>query len=289
MYGRKDGICVDAGATATGVGGHVPGRGRPIRLGGMRGWSHKEESTCLEETEDIVGLGGVLGRRGRVADGRGKGGALTEGAVLHGRGEERGRVDFLPEVKGGLVPVAGDIVEVELDDGPERVGGVGRVSVGGEPVGVSEEGGRAEGGAVALGTAPRTGERGLVDVELGLAEAPGRDGPARVWDLLERRLCVHEEVDEGAQGVVLGERVLVDETLEDEGRVADPGVEVVWVGRARARDDHAWLVRVSGARRGGESVLTYAPEESAPSGPMLARMPACARGDSEAIKESTWA
>ena len=33
VNGRKDGVCVDAGATSAGVGGHESGRGGPVRLG----------------------------------------------------------------------------------------------------------------------------------------------------------------------------------------------------------------------------------------------------------------
>lgn len=139
--------------------------------------------------------------------------------MLDGGGEEGGRVELFPEIKGGLVPVVGDIIEVELDDGPERVGGVGGVAVSEEPVGIGDDGGGAESRAVTLRTTPRTSEGGLVDVKLGLAEATGGDGAARIGDLLYVCLCLDEHVDEGR---VLTEWVLVDEGHEDERRVADP-------------------------------------------------------------------
>lgn len=248
---------------------------------GRNGGVKRKGKTCLEETEDIVCLSCVLRRGGCLANGGGQGCPLAESTVLHGSGKEGGRVDLFPEVKGGLVPAAGDIVEVELDDGPESVCGVGGVAVCNEPVGVGDDGGRPESRAVTLGTAPGAGEGGFVDVKLGLAEAAGRDGAAGVGDLLYGCLCLDEHVDEGREGGVLAEGVLVDEGLEDEGGIADPGVEVVWVGGARAGDDDAGLVPFS-RRRCGERGLTYAPEDREPDGPMLARMPAFATGDSAA-------
>ena len=47
-----------------------------------------------------------------------------------------------------LVPVAGDVVEVELDDGPEGASDIGGVSVGNQPVGVVDNGSGTEGGAI---------------------------------------------------------------------------------------------------------------------------------------------
>ena len=92
-----------------------------------------------------------------------------------------------------------------------------------------------------LGATPGVRERGLVDVELGLAEAASRDGARRVGDLLEDGLGGDEVVDGRAEGGVGAGGELVDEGLVDEGRVAGPGVEVVRVGLARAGDNDAGL------------------------------------------------
>lgn len=81
----------------------------------------------------------------------------------------------------------------------------------------------------ALRATPSTGERRRVDVKLGLAETASGDGTAGVGDLLERSLCGGEVVDEAAERGVLSSGELVDDRLEDEGRVAGPGVEIVRV------------------------------------------------------------
>ncbi len=92
-----------------------------------------------------------------------------------------------------------------------------------------------------MGTTPGVGKRGLVDVELGLAETAGADGSAGVRDLLEDGLRAREAVDQPAKCRVLSGSELVDECLEDKGRVAGPGVQVVRVRRARASNDDAGL------------------------------------------------
>lgn len=98
-----------------------------------------------------------------------------------------------------LVPVVGDVVEVELDDRPEGLSHIGRVAVVQEPVGVGDDSGRPESRSIytivisayilkhstaniltTLGTTPSVGKCGLVDVEFGLAEAAGADRSARV-------------------------------------------------------------------------------------------------------------
>lgn len=56
--------------------------------------------------------------------------------MLDSDSEERRAVDFLPEIEPGLVPVRGDVVEVDLDEGPDGVGGVGGVAFADEVVGL---------------------------------------------------------------------------------------------------------------------------------------------------------
>ena len=92
-----------------------------------------------------------------------------------------------------------------------------------------------------LGTSPRASEGGLVDVELGLAQAAAADGARGVRGLLEDGLRRDELVDERAEGGVGARRVLVDDGLEHERGVTGPGVRVVGVTRAGAGDDDTGL------------------------------------------------
>jgi hypothetical protein len=68
--------------------------------------------------------------------------------VLHGGGEEGRGLDFLPEVKAGLVPIGRDVVEVELDGGPEGIGNVRRGGVLEEPVCIGNQRGATQSRAV---------------------------------------------------------------------------------------------------------------------------------------------
>ena len=137
-----------------------------------------------------------------------------------------------------------------------------------------------------LGTSPRAREGGLVDVEFGFAEASRGDRPRRVGHLLEGGLGGDERVDEAAQRRVRAGRVLVDDGLEDERGVARPCVEVIGARGARAGDHNARLQGSAisvGANIGrGRKVLALAPLDLAPLGPMFARTPAFAIGDSDA-------
>ena len=92
-----------------------------------------------------------------------------------------------------------------------------------------------------LGATPRAREGGLVDVELGLAETAAGDGAAGVGHLLEDGLGRSEVVDQTAEGGVGAGGELVDKGLEDEGRVAGPGVEVVGTRVARTGNDDTGL------------------------------------------------
>ncbi len=123
--------------------------------------------TYLQEAKKVVGLRGVAADDRGLADLAGKRGTLTERAVLNGRREERRRVDLFPEIEPRaiqfkqvfpactqihlrrLVPVVLDVVEVELDDGPERVGHIaGAIAVGKEPVSIGDDGSRAQSRAI---------------------------------------------------------------------------------------------------------------------------------------------
>lgn len=53
----------------------------------------------LEEAEKVVRLRGVAGHNRGLADAGSEGRALAERAVLYGGGEERRRVNLLPEIE----------------------------------------------------------------------------------------------------------------------------------------------------------------------------------------------
>ena len=133
-----------------------------------------------------------------------------------------------------------------------------------------------------LRTAPRPSKGSLVDVELGLSETASAYGTAGVVDLLNDRLGGSEVVDKATKRVVLAANELVDERLERERRVSGPSIEVVRVDSARASDDNARLapgVISMSIADPSNTRHTLAPEESDPSGPMLASTPA-SRGES---------
>lgn len=61
---------------------------------------HKQlKSADLEEAQNVGRLRGVAADYRSLADACSKGGTFAESAVLDGGGEERGRVDLLPEIK----------------------------------------------------------------------------------------------------------------------------------------------------------------------------------------------
>ena len=133
-----------------------------------------------------------------------------------------------------------------------------------------------------LRASPGTSECSLVDVELGLSETASAYGTTGVVDLLNDRLGGSEVVDKATKRVVLAANELVDERLERERRVSGPSVEVVGVDSARASDDNARLapgvISLVNVANLSNTQHTLAPEESDPSGPMLASTPAFARG-----------
>ena len=88
---------------------------------------------------------------------------------------------------------------------------------------------------------PCSSESGLVDVELGLAETAGADCAAGVRHLLKGGLRGGKFINKGAERRVFAGGELVNERLEDERRVAGPGVEIVRVRRARTRNNDSRL------------------------------------------------
>lgn len=113
------------------------------------------------------------------------------------------------------VPVVLNVIEVQLDDRPQVLGDPGRVPILDEPVGVKDECRGPQCRTVPLGPTyvvysksqwmvkaggmgrrtPRTGESGLVDVELGFTQAAGVRGTAGIGQLLDVLLRKEKLVD----------------------------------------------------------------------------------------------
>jgi len=88
---------------------------------------------------------------------------------------------------------------------------------------------------------PRIGEGGLVDVELGFAQAATGHSAAGVGHLLEKLLGFEKLIDLPTQRRVFPADNFFGDRLENQGSVTDPGVEVVRVDGARAGDDDSGL------------------------------------------------
>lgn len=85
------------------------------------------KQTYLQEAKQVGGLGLVSADHARLSNQCGKCGTLAQSTVLDGGREERRRANFLPEIIRRLIPVRSHIVQVELNDGPQRVGNIGGV------------------------------------------------------------------------------------------------------------------------------------------------------------------
>ena len=88
-----------------------------------------------------------------------------------------------------------------------------------------------------LGTTPRTKESGSIYIELGLAEPIFTRSTARVGGLLNATLDGDVRINEIAQGEITAQDKVLYEELEDESGVACPGIQVVWILRARTGDN----------------------------------------------------
>ena len=141
--------------------------------------------------------------------------------------------------------------------------------------------------------APRTGKSGLVDVELGFAQTAAGFTAAGVGHLLDKLLGFEKLIDFSAQGNVFPTGDFFGDHSESEGSITDPTVEIVRVDGVWTCDNDSGLMGESfelGKKKGLEMYRgrrTLAPEDLEPSGPMLAKSPAFAIGDSFPMYEST--
>ena len=135
-------------------------------------------------------------------------------------------------------------------------------------------------GQTSLRATPRTRERTTVNIEFWFSEAAGKDSATGVGHLLQRGFGGKVVVNLNTQRIVLSAGELVCDNLEYKGRVADPTVKVVrivgiWTGNHNSslKEDY-WRYHAGVVRR------TLAPDDLVPFGPMFARRPALAIGDS---------
>jgi hypothetical protein len=135
-----------------------------------------------------------------------------------------------------------NVVEVQLNDGPQGVCDPCGVTVFDQPVGIKDESCGAQCWTVPLGSTcgyrksqtgvkrvrgmqkrtPITGESGLVDVELGFAQAAGGLAAAEIGDLLDALLRKEKLVDLAAEGNVFSASDFLSDRFESERSIADP-------------------------------------------------------------------
>ena len=168
---------------------------------------------------------GICAAGAGLAERFGESGALSESTLGRGQGEEGRDVDFLPEIKAGLVPVADGVAKVLLDDGPDNVESLGLVAVGNQPVCVDGERGGAERWSITLGAAPSTCEGGAVNIELGLSKTTRVWASGGVGDGLKVGLGRDVVINLLTQGCVARDEAL-NECLICESSIACPGVPV---------------------------------------------------------------
>lgn len=90
--------------------------------------------------------------------------------------------------------------------------------------------------------APRTGESGLVDVELGFAQTAGGFTAAWVGHLLDKLLGFEKLIDFSAQGNVFPAGDFFGDHSESEGSITDPTVEIVRVDGVWTCDNDSGLM-----------------------------------------------
>lgn len=180
-------------------------------------------------------MAGVPGTGTGVSKSVGELSTFNKCAVLDHEGEEMDALDFFPEIKAGVPPDFGDVLQVSLDD---SVGGELAVVEGGGDIGrlpgvqhhvcKLDENGGPDGGAIKLWATPALVEGISVDEEFGLANATSGVGTAGVVGLLQ--FVVHGGIglDQGLKGLVPAD-VPVEEDLEDHGRITGP-LKVATVG-----------------------------------------------------------
>ena len=88
---------------------------------------------------------------------------------------------------------------------------------------------------------PRTGEGGLVDLELGFSQTTSGYSATGVGDLLETALGIEELIDLSAHGSVFPADNFFGNHFESEGSITNPGIEIVRVNGIRAGNDYSGL------------------------------------------------
>lgn len=212
-------------------------------------------------------------------------------AVGSDNGKERAALNFLPQIKAGLVPVLSAVGEIILDDRPDDSLCGRRVSVVKQPFGVSHEGNGTQRRAIPLRTTPSTGELGQVDHVFGLAEATAVGETAgRVGHGLQLRLGDDIVLDLGLESRVVLFHESINNAFEDEGAIARPCVPVCTRSVLMPKDRlMSWLDVQSGSFLDGLATTTpgAAPEAAQPVEPMLQRRRCQAKGVCFSMKEST--
>lgn len=100
---------------------------------------------------------------------------------------------------------------------------------------------------------PIAGESGLIDVELGFAQAAGVHSAAGIGDLLDMPLGKEKFVDLPAQRNIFPAGDFLSDHFEGERGVTDPSVEIVRVDDVRACNDNSGLM--GGEIRTKEGIL----------------------------------
>lgn len=139
---------------------------------------------------------------------------------------------------------------------------------------------------------PRIGESCLVNVEFWFSQTTSGYSATGVRYLLDLPLGFEKLVDLPAQGNVFLADNFFGNHLENKRSVTDPSIEIVWVNGVRAGNDDPGLMAEifgsDGKRREFERCRrTFAPDELGPSGPILAKRPDFAIGDSFVMYDST--
>ena len=103
---------------------------------------------------------------------------------------------------------------------------------------------------------PRTGEGGLVNLELGFGQTTGGYSATGVGDLLDTALGIEKLIDLSTQGIVFPADDFFGNHFESERSVTNPSKEIVRVNGARARDDDSGLgsEMFSQTRKGVENI-----------------------------------
>lgn len=147
--------------------------------------------------------------------------------MLGGGSEEGASIYFFPEVEAGLVPVLGDIGKIVFDNRPDDVGCSVLVTIGNQPVGITDHGDGSKRWTIALGTAPTIGEGAQINVVLRLPETLTiRQRARRVGYGLQLGLRGDVVLDFCLEASIVGVDKPFHNGRENESGVSGPGIEV---------------------------------------------------------------